>query len=223
MADRDSDSQEHDVSLKDAMNAFKAQGELHAKLSQDISNLRQKVHGASASVASQVKKMKTESQYKWKYEGKKSQFLLNSELLEELTQSIWAFDNSKVEYARETITEVIEKIKKKHNKPIKIASLVGKIVSMSYVIGSVAYIMTKHLCIGILEKTSWNSCIVLTDSRLNHIKFWKDSLPEVNGNQFTSDLSGQSIVYIDASNTGYGGYIVETSTNIAHDMWSECE
>jgi hypothetical protein len=69
---------------------------------------------------------------------------------------------------------------------------------MSYVIGSVAYIMTKHLCIGILEKTSWNSCIVLTDSRLNHIKFWKDSLPEVNGNQFTSDLSGQSIVYIDA-------------------------
>jgi hypothetical protein len=75
------------------LNAFKAQGELHAKLSQDISNLRQKVHGASASVASQVKKMKTESQYKWKYEGKKVQFLLNSELLEELTQSIWAFDN----------------------------------------------------------------------------------------------------------------------------------
>jgi hypothetical protein len=61
--------------------------------------------------------------------------------------------------------------------------------------------MTKHLCIGILEKISWNSCIVLTDSSLNHIKFWEDSLPEVNGNQFTSDLSDQSIVYIDASNT----------------------
>ena len=39
--------------------------------------------------------------------------MLNSELLEELTQSIWAIDNSKVEYARETITEVIAKIKKK--------------------------------------------------------------------------------------------------------------
>jgi hypothetical protein len=46
--------------------------------------------------------------------------LYNSELLEELTQSIWAIDNSKVEYARETITEVIEKIKKS-NKHIKIA------------------------------------------------------------------------------------------------------
>ena len=59
--------------------------------------------------------MKTESQYKWKYEGNKVHLLLNSELLEELTQSIWAIDNSKVEYARETITEVIEKIKKAIN------------------------------------------------------------------------------------------------------------
>jgi hypothetical protein len=39
--------------------------------------------------------------------------VLNSQLLEELTWSIWAIDNSKVEYAREAITEVIEKIKKK--------------------------------------------------------------------------------------------------------------
>ena len=121
MADRDSDSQEQDVSLINVLKADKAQGEWNAKLSQDISNLWQQVHVAFASVASQVKKLKTESQYKWKYEGNKVHCLLNSELLEELTQSIWAFDNSKVEYARETITEVIEKIKKTHNKHIKIA------------------------------------------------------------------------------------------------------
>jgi hypothetical protein len=35
-----------------------------------------------------------------------------------------------------------------------IASLVGQIVSMSYAIGNVAYIMTKHLSIDILENTS---------------------------------------------------------------------
>jgi len=104
-----------------------------------------------------------------------------------------------------------------------IASFVGQIVSMSYVIGNVAYIITKDLSIAILEKTSWNSCIVLTYSSLNHIKFWKDNLTEINGKQFTSDLSCQSIVYSDASNTGYGGYVVETPSNIAHGMWSECE
>jgi hypothetical protein len=59
-------------------------------------------------VKNKVKKLKTESQYKRKYEGNKVQFLLNSELLEELTRSIWTIDNSKVEYAHETITEVID-------------------------------------------------------------------------------------------------------------------
>ncbi|VDH90902.1 Hypothetical predicted protein [Mytilus galloprovincialis] len=39
---------------------------------------------------------------------------------EDLTQAIWAIDNSKTDYARETITEVIDKIKRR-NKLVKIA------------------------------------------------------------------------------------------------------
>jgi hypothetical protein len=58
---------------------------------------------------------------------------------------------------------------------------------------------------------------------LNQIKFWKHNLTEVNGKQFASDLSCQSIVNSDARNTGYGGYVVETPTNIAHSMRSACE
>jgi len=142
MADRDSDSQEQEVSQKDAMKDIKAQGELNVKLSQDISNLRQEVHGASVSVASQVKKLKTESQYKWKYEGNKVQFLLNSELLEELTQSIWAINNSKVEYARESITKVIEKIQKRNAINILILPMsvigVGELFDNTRVIQSLA-------------------------------------------------------------------------------------
>jgi hypothetical protein len=57
MTDGDSNSQEQGVSLKDVMKAVKAQGELNVKLSQDISNLRQEIHGASVSAASQVKKV----------------------------------------------------------------------------------------------------------------------------------------------------------------------
>jgi hypothetical protein len=40
---------------------------------------------------------------------------------------------------------------------------------------------------------------MLTDSSLNQIKFWKDNLTEVNGKQYTSDLSCQSIVYLFSS------------------------
>ncbi|CAG2242110.1 unnamed protein product [Mytilus edulis] len=111
---------EQEVSLRDVMKAVKTQGEFNEKLRKDISELRHEVHGSTVAVASQVKKLKTESQYIWKYEGNKVQFLLNTEFLEDLTQAIWAIDNSKTDYARETITEVIDKIKRR-NKLVKIA------------------------------------------------------------------------------------------------------
>ncbi|CAG2205441.1 unnamed protein product [Mytilus edulis] len=71
--------------------------------------------------------------------------------------------------------------------------------------------------------TSWNSCIVLSTESLIQIKFWRENLEHVNVKKFSSDVSCQSVVYSDASNTGYGGYVVETPFNIAHGMWSECE
>lgn len=111
---------EQEVSLRDVMKAVKTQGDFNEKLRKDISELKHEVHGSTVAVASQVKKLKTESQYIWKYEGNKVQFLLNTEFLEDLTQAIWAIDNSKTDYARETITEVIDKIKRR-NKLVKIA------------------------------------------------------------------------------------------------------
>ncbi|CAG2204269.1 unnamed protein product [Mytilus edulis] len=78
--------------------------------------------------------------------------------------------------------------------------------------------MSKHLSIDILDKTSWNSCIVLSKASLIQINFWKENLGRVNVKSFTSDFSCQSVVYSDASNTGYGGYIVEKTFNIAHDI-----
>ncbi|XP_063416326.1 uncharacterized protein LOC134697972 [Mytilus trossulus] len=105
-----------------------------------------------------------------------------------------------------------------------VASLVGQIVSMSYVLGNVAaYVISKHLSIDILSMISWSSCIVLSTESLIQIKFWRENLEHVNLKKFSSDVSCKSVVYSDASNTGYGGYVVETPFNIAHGMWSECE
>jgi hypothetical protein len=116
----DDSSQDQDCSLKDILMAVKSQGDDNTKLRQEISNLRQEMHVVSLSVSSQVKKLKTYSQYAWKYEGNKVQYLLNSEFLEDLAQALWEIDNLKFEHARETISELVEKVKRR-NKLIKIA------------------------------------------------------------------------------------------------------
>jgi len=67
----DDSSQDQYISLQDIFMTVYSQEDDNTRLRQDISNLRQEVHGACLSVSSQVKKLKTDSQYTWKYEGNK--------------------------------------------------------------------------------------------------------------------------------------------------------
>ena len=45
----------------------------------------------------------------------------------------------------------------------------------------------------------------------------------MNVKHCSTDESCQSIVYSDASDISFGGYIVETPINIVHSMWSGVE
>ena len=69
---------------------------------------------------SHVMKLKSDAQYKWRSEGNKIQFNSNTENMEDLTQSLWAIDNAKIDYARDLIIACIERLNH-HNKLIKIA------------------------------------------------------------------------------------------------------
>ncbi|CAC5370950.1 unnamed protein product [Mytilus coruscus] len=71
--------------------------------------------------------------------------------------------------------------------------------------------------------TSWYSYIKLSESSIEQLQFWKLYISEVNVKHFSVDESCHSIIYSDASDTGFGGYIVETPQNIAHGMWVESE
>lgn len=79
------------------------------------------------------------------------------------------------------LNKVADTIKKidyflERNLPIKVrrvASLVGQIISMSVVIGSVSQLMTRCLSIDTSLATSWNSMIFLSKDSIDQISFWK--------------------------------------------------
>ncbi|XP_052783266.1 complement C1q-like protein 4 [Mya arenaria] len=56
--------------------------ELENNVAAELSSLKQEVHGNSYSVSPEVKKLKTEQDIKWRFEGNKVQFNFNNELLD---------------------------------------------------------------------------------------------------------------------------------------------
>jgi hypothetical protein len=91
---------------------------------------------------------------------------------------------------------------------------------MYSVIGNIAYLMTKHLTIDINKSFSWYILYIkLPESSVQQLIFCKEFIWEVNAKHCSTDESCQSIVYSDASDISFGGYIVGTPINIVYGMW----
>ena len=101
-----------------------------------------------------------------------------------------------------------------------IASLVGKIISMSLALGSVARFMTRALYALLLTRQAWCDRLPLTSEAREELKFWSESLKEYNAQPIWHSPSAVRCVYSDASDTGYGGYTVEHGMHVAQGMWS---
>ena len=67
-----------------------------------------------------MKKLKKGKDVVWKYQGNKIQFDFNNEVDEVGKQAMWAKEHGKLEYTKELLQELCEKLRKR-NKLIRIA------------------------------------------------------------------------------------------------------
>ena len=78
----------------------------------ELSNLKQEVHGTNVSVASEVKKLKSEKDLVWRFAGNKIQYDFNSDCSDVVKQAIWAIENVKFDYCKEQLDDLAEKLRK---------------------------------------------------------------------------------------------------------------
>jgi len=102
----------------------------------------------------------------------------------------------------------------------KVASVIGKIISMSLALGPVTRLMTRSLCAMLRDRTSWYQKLVLSAEDLDEIQFWLDKITHFNGRNIWPTPSAIRVVYSDASATGYGRYVVEHGNSVANGQWS---
>ena len=102
----------------------------------------------------------------------------------------------------------------------KVANLVGQIISLSFFFGDIVYLMTRNLYRSIAQAHSWNDSICLNAASWSDLQFWKDSLLSLPGRCIWHCSKTEVIVYSDASDSSYAGYVMEISNSIAQGQWS---
>ena len=117
------------------------------------------------------------------------------------------------------LCELLESLNHRQFIPTKVlASLIGKIVSMSLALGPVTRLMTRSLYATLNSRGSWCQQLALSQDAKAEIQFWRNNISQFNGLDLWPKPSAVRVVYSDASNTGYGGYTVEHGG--ADSKWS---
>ena len=79
---------------------------------------------------------------------------------------------------------------------------------MSIAIGPLTRLFTKNMHVFIESSYSWDSLRLISFDLKAELLFWRSNLSRCNGLSMTINTQVNKIVYSDASETGYGGYIV---------------
>ena len=102
----------------------------------------------------------------------------------------------------------------------KIASIIGQIISMGLAIGPVSRFMTRSLYATLESRRAWCEWLCLSPEAWNEIAFWQECLTEYKAQPIWHSPSAVRVVYSDASDTGYGGYVVEHGPCVVHGQWT---
>ena len=100
-----------------------------------------------------------------------------------------------------------------------LASVLGKIMSMSLAFGPVSRLMTRSLYAVLESRQSWCESLQLSSEAIAELDFWSSNLEVYNAQPIWHSPSAVRVVYSDASETGYGGYVVEHGPCVAHGCW----
>ena len=117
--------------------------------------------------------------------------------------------------------------------PRNLASITGKIISMTPVLGNVSRLMTRALYNAINSRTSgWDVCIDLSffPECLAELSFWRHNLPKLNCRKLFSSNVPSIISFSDASNSACGSVISLDTQNrrpqnchYSHRNWNTTE
>ena len=103
-----------------------------------------------------------------------------------------------------------------------LASIIGRIISMGLGIGPISRFMTRSMYTVLEARQAWCELLRLSPEAQDELSFWLACAADYKVQLIWYTPSAVRVVYSDASDTGYGGY-VEHGASVAYGQWSAKE
>ena len=81
----------------------------------------------------------------------------------------------------------------------------------------------QYVCIISDHGIYWSDVLEISPEARHELMFWKASLAEYSFQPIWHVPSAVRVVYSDASDTGYGGYVVEHGQCVSYGQWTRSE
>ena len=91
----------------------------------------------------------------------------------------------------------------------QLAQICGQLSSMHLALGPIVRLFTRNLYCDIESRIMWYHPMQISKNSLIELEFWLRNLDSRNGFTFKPRQTTSKIVFTDASETGYGGFIAE--------------
>ena len=89
-----------------------------------------------------------------------------------------------------------------------ISRIAGRVISMTPALGPIARLFTRYMYNFIHISNSWYTSSPITDEVETELRFWKRNLPTTNGYKMRKNTTTTKVIFSDASEHGYGGYVM---------------
>lgn len=142
---------------------------------------------------------------------------------------IWNMEKGSIELSPKKLSKLINLIEsvlyfRKRCTARLMARIVGKIISMSFSLGNICYIMTRTMQVSIAQREFWDSQITVHTSNLVELSFWLANLGKLPFRAITPvSRKPERIVFVDASNRAGAGVLLCSQNKVSHCMFSESE
>lgn len=135
-----------------------------------------------------------------------------------------AVTNERILRFETLLSDIVEQVLKGHVYIFvrKLACLVGQLTSMQCVLGSVTRLYSRAMYECVNQRASWQARVKISDLALSEMLFWKEHVRNFNVSDMSTDgdMVPEFVVFSDASDVGFGGYIEgELDTDVC-GSWS---